>query len=157
MQSERWANIGREILFSARSELYMNLPFLDGALAALPVQDGFETSSLATDAKALYFSGAWLAQRFERSRTSVNRAYLHTVFHCLLRHPAKMRGRDRDLWSLTCDIAVESLLDSLDYRCLTPDKTSVRRRSLYRSLHEHMPVLTAEAVYSHFRRERMNS
>ena len=66
MQSERWANIGREILFSARSELYMNLPFLDGALAALPVQDGFETSSLATDAKALYFSGAWLAQRFER-------------------------------------------------------------------------------------------
>ena len=157
MQSERWANIGREILFSARSELYMNLPFLDGALAALPVQDGFETSSLATDAKALYFSGAWLAQRFERSRTSVNRAYLHTVFHCLLRHPAKMRGRDRDLWSLACDIAVESLLDSLDYRCLAPDKTSVRRRSLYRSLHEHMPVLTAEAVYRHFRRERMNS
>ncbi len=144
-------------LFSARSELYMNLPFLDGALAALPVQDGFETSSLATDAKALYFSGAWLAQRFERSRTSVNRAYLHTVFHCLLRHPAKMRGRDRDLWSLACDIAVESLLDSLDYRCLAPDKTSVRRRSLYRSLHEHMPVLTAEAVYRHFRRERMNS
>ena len=130
MQSERWANIGREILFSARSELYMNLPFLDGALAALPVQDGFETSSLATDAKTLYFSGAWLAQRFERSRTSVNRAYLHTVFHCLLRHPAKMRGRDRDLWSLACDIAVESLLDSLDYRCLAPDKTSVRRRSL---------------------------
>ena len=79
MQSERWANIGREILFSARSELYMNLPFLDGALAALPVQDGFETSSLATDAKALYFSGAWLAQRFERSRTSVNRAYLTAI------------------------------------------------------------------------------
>lgn len=157
MQSERWANIGREILFSARSELYMNLPFLDGALAALPVQNGFETSSLATDTKALYFSGAWLAQRFERSRTSVNRAYLHTVFHCLLRHPAKMRGRDRDLWSLACDIAVESLLDSLDYRCLAPDKTSVRRRSLYRSLHKHMPVLTAEAVYRHFRRERMNS
>lgn len=36
-------------------------------------------------------------------------------------------------------------------------KTSVRRRSLYRSLHKHMPVLTAEAVYRHFRRERMNS
>ena len=157
MQSERWANIGRELLFSARSELYMNLPFLDGALASLPVRDGFDTSSLATDAKSLFFSGAWLAQHFERSRTSVNRAYLHTVFHCLLRHPAKMRGRDRDLWSLACDIAVESLLDSLDYRCLAPDKTSVRRRSLYRSLHEHMPVLTAEAVYRHFRRERMNS
>lgn len=97
MQSERWANIGREILFSARSELYMNLPFLDGALAALPVQDGFETSSLATDAKALYFSGAWLAQRFERSRTSVNRAYLHTVFHCLRAIGENARPRPRSL------------------------------------------------------------
>ena len=66
MQSARWAEIGREILFSARSELYMNLPFLDGALASLPVRDGFDTSSLATDAKSLFFSGAWLAQRFER-------------------------------------------------------------------------------------------
>lgn len=157
MQSARWAEIGREILFSARSELYMNLPFLDGALASLPVRDGFDTSSLATDAKSLFFSGAWLAQRFERSRTSVNRAYMHTVFHCLLRHPSKMHGRDRDLWSLACDIAVESMLDSLNYRCLAPDKPSVRRENLYRSLREQMPVLTAEAVYRHFRRERLNS
>ena len=157
MQSARWAEIGREILFSARSELYMNLPFLDGALASLPVRDGFDTSSLATDAKSLFFSGAWLAQRFERSRTSLNRAYMHTVFHCLLRHPSKMRGRDRDLWSLACDIAVESMLDSLNYRCLAPDKPSVRRENLYRSLREQMPVLTAEAVYRHFRRERLNS
>ena len=157
MQSARWAEIGREILFSARSELYMNLPFLDGALASLPVRDGFDTSSLATDAKSLFFSGAWLAQHFERSRTSVNRAYMHTVFHCLLRHPSKMHGRDRDLWSLACDIAVESMLDSLNYRCLAPDKPSVRRKNLYRSLLEQMPVLTAEAVYRHFRRERLNS
>ena len=36
-QSERWQKIGREILFSARTELYMSLPFLDTALAALTV------------------------------------------------------------------------------------------------------------------------
>jgi len=61
------------------------------------------------------------------------------------------------LWSLACDIAVESILDSLNYRCLAPDKPSVRRENLYRSLREQMPVLTAEAVYRHFRRERLNS
>ena len=66
----------------------------------------------------LFFSGAWLAQQYERSRANVNRAYLHTLFHCLLRHPGKTRGRDADLWDLSCDIAVESMLDSLDYRCL---------------------------------------
>ena len=74
-QSERWRKIGREILFSARTELYMSLPFLDEAVSALAVADeGYDTATLATDAKHLYFSGAWLAQQLEHARTSVNRA-----------------------------------------------------------------------------------
>ena len=157
-QSERWRKIGREILFSARTELYMSLPFLDEAVSALAVADeGYDASTLATDAKHLYFSGAWLAQQLEHARTAVNRAYLHTVFHCLLRHPAKAKNRDTPLWDLACDIAVESMLDSLDYRCLREDKPSVRRQNVYRRLREAMPVLTAEAIYRQFRRERLNS
>lgn len=157
-QSERWRKIGREILFSARTELYMSLPFLDEAVSALAVADeGYDAATLATDAKRLYFSGAWLAQQLEHARTAVNRAYLHTVFHCLLRHPAKAKNRDTPLWDLACDIAVESMLDSLDYRCLREDKPSVRRQNVYRRLREAMPVLTAEAIYRQFRRERLNS
>ena len=157
-QSERWRKIGREILFSARSELYMSLPFLDEAVSALTVADeGYDAATLATDMKHLYFSGAWLAQQLEHARTAVNRAYLHTVFHCLLRHPAKAKNRDTPLWDLACDIAVESILDSLDYRCLREDKPSVRRQNVYRRLREAMPVLTAEAIYRQFRRERLNS
>ena len=157
-QSERWRKIGREILFSARSELYMSLPFLDEAVSALTVADeGYDAATLATDMKHLYFSGAWLAQQLEHARTAVNRAYLHTVFHCLLRHPAKVKNRDTPLWDLACDIAVESILDSLDYRCLREDKPSVRRQNVYRRLREAMPVLTAEAIYRQFRRERLNS
>ena len=157
-QSERWRKIGREILFSARSELYMSLPFLDEAVSALTVADeGYDAATLATDMKHLYFSGAWLAQQLEHARTAVNRAYLHTVFHCLLRHPAKTKNRDTPLWDLACDIAVESILDSFDYRCLREDKPSVRRQNVYRRLREAMPVLTAEAIYRQFRRERLNS
>lgn len=157
-QSERWKKIGREILFSARTELYMGLPFLDEALSALAVTDGgYDTDTLATDAKNLYFSGAWLAMQLEHSRMSVNRAYLHSVFHCLLRHPAKSKNRDTPLWDLACDIAVESMLDSLEYRCVQADKPSIRRKNTYRRLRQSMPVLTAEAVYRQFRRERLNS
>lgn len=157
-QSERWRKIGREILFSARTELYMGLPFLDAALGALTVvEDGYDTDTLATDARYLYFSGAWLAMQLEHARTAVNRAYLHTVFHCLLRHPAKSKNRATPLWDLACDIAVESMLDSLDYRCVQADKPSVRRQNVYRRLRKSMPVLTAEAVYRQFRRDRLNS
>ena len=154
-QSERWQAVGREILLSARTELYMNLPFLDAALAALAVADGYDTPTLATDTKNLYFSGAWLASQFERSRAAVCRAYLHSVFHCLLRHPAKARGRDRDLWFIACDIAVESMLDALDYRCLRADAPSVRRQNEYRRLRAARPVLTAEAVSRQLRRDRL--
>ena len=157
-QSERWRSIGREILFSARTELYMGLPFLDAALGALAVADeGYDTDTLATDAKALYYNGPWLARQLERTRTGVNRAYLHTVFHCLLRHPAKSKHRDTPLWDLACDIAVESMLDSLDYRCVQADKPSVRRQNTYRRLRKKHAVLTAEAVYRQFQRERLNS
>ena len=157
-QSERWRKIGREILFSARTELYMSLPFLDAALGTLAVtEEGYDTDALATDAKHLYFSGAWLAMQLEHARTAVNRAYLHSVFHCLLRHPAKAKNRDTPLWDLACDIAVESMLDSLEYRCVQADKPSVRRQNVYRRLRKSMPVLTAEAVYRQFQRERLNS
>ena len=35
-QSDAWSKAGRAILTAARNELYLNLPFLDAALCALP-------------------------------------------------------------------------------------------------------------------------
>ena len=38
-QSDAWSKAGRAILTAARNELYLNLPFLDAALCALPFSD----------------------------------------------------------------------------------------------------------------------
>lgn len=152
-----WQAIGRDVLSAARNELYLNLPFLDAALCALPLAEGFDTPTLATDAKVLYYNGVWIAARYERARSLACRAYLHVVLHCLLRHPAGRKGRDGELWDLCCDIAVESILDELDYPCLSPAAPSVRRTHLYRTLKEHMPVLTAGAIYRQFRREPLSA
>ena len=152
-----WQAIGRDVLSAARNELYLNLPFLDAALCALPLAEGFDTPTLATDTKVLYSNGAWMAARYERARSLACRAYLHVVLHCLLRHPAGRKGRDGELWDLCCDIAVESILDELNYPCLSPAAPSVRRTHLYRTLKEHMPVLTAGAIYRQFRREPLSA
>ena len=123
-----YANIGREILSAARNELYMNLPYLDAALCALEFRPGGEiTLSLATDGDTLYYDGAWLADRYLRSRTLVNRAYLHVLLHCMLRHLGKKRGRASSLWDLACDVTAESILDSLDYPCLAGSSASLLR------------------------------
>ena len=83
--------IGLEILQTARNELYLNLPYLDVALCSLDFQPGGGvTLSLATDGETLYYDGSFLSERYLRSRTAVDRAYLHVLLHC------KMCIRDRD-------------------------------------------------------------
>ena len=56
--------IGDEILRSARTELYLNLPYLAVALCALTIAPGGEkTPTLATDGEWMYYDGAFLADR----------------------------------------------------------------------------------------------
>ena len=147
MEQTDFAGIGRDILSASRNELYMNLPYLDAALCALAFAPGGGiTLSLATDGETLYYDGAWLAERYLRSRVWSCRAYLHTVLHCMLRHLAKKRGKVPQLWDLACDTAVESILDELDCPCLSAGPAP-QKQKFYGECRRDMPVLTAEGVY----------
>ena len=147
MAQKDFSEVGRDILFASRNELYMNLPYLDAALCALDfAPGGGVTLSLATDGETLYYDGAWLAERYLRDRVWTCRAYLHTILHCMLRHLAKKRGKTAELWDLACDAAVESILDELDYPCLNTGPVP-RKRKFYGECRRDMPVLTAEGIY----------
>ena len=147
MEQKDFAGIGRDILFAARNELYMSLPYLDAALCALDfAPGGGVTLSLATDGETLYYDGSWLAERYLRGPVLTNRAYLHVVLHCLLRHLAKKRGKVPELWDLACDAAVESILDELDYPSLNSTLSPVKQK-FYGECRRDMPVLTAEGIY----------
>ena len=150
-----WPKIGREILFAARNELYMALPYLDAALCMLRYEPGESvTATLATDGEALYYDARYLAERYLRGSAVVNRVYLHVVLHCLLRHLAGKSGRDAALWDLACDAAAESILDDLDYPCLGAAATPARRK-FYNACHREGTVLTAERIYRYLQRERL--
>ena len=141
------AAIGQDILFTTRNELYMNLPYLDVALCALDFQPGGGiTLSIATDGQVLYYDGPWLAERYLRSRVVTNRAYLHVILHCMLRHLRKKRGKMPELWDLACDVAVESILNQLEYRCLDEGIVPAKHKFIGECQRD-MPVLTAEGIY----------
>ena len=147
--------VGLDILYAARNELYMNLPYLDVALCALEFRDGTGvTLSTATDGEILYYDPAYLAERYLRGGALVNRGYLHTILHCMLRHLGKKAGKAPELWDLACDIAVESILDSLHYRCLEETPTPLKQK-IYGQCRSEMPVLTAEGIYRHLLREAL--
>ena len=150
-----FADIGREILFAARNELYLNLPYLDVALCALAFQPGGEvTLALATDGETLYYDGAWLSDRYLRSRVLTNRAYLHVILHCMLRHLGKKQGKAPELWDLACDAAVESILDELNYPCLN-EGTVPMKQKFWGECRREMKVLTAEGIYRHLLRRNL--
>ncbi len=148
--------IGRDILFAARNELYMNLPYLDAALCALAFQPGGGvTLSIATDGETLYYDGSYLSERYLRSPVATNRAYLHVLLHCMLRHLANKRGKMPELWDLACDAAVESILDSLELPCLNEGIVPMKQK-FYGECRAEMPVLTAEGIYRHLLRRDLS-
>ena len=148
--------IGREILETARNELYLNLPYLGPALGGLRLQTGEAvTVTAATDGETLYYAGSFLADRYLRSGALVNRLYLHVILHCMLRHLAKKQGRDGALWDLSCDAAVEGILDGLDYPCLNGNHSPAKEK-FYGECRREMPVLTAEGIYRRLLRLRLS-
>ena len=139
--------ICKEILSDSRNELYLNMRFLDVALHSLRPEPSMELGRTATDGEVLKYNPEFLMDQYRLGNTQVNRGYLHSILHCLLGHVWNPRGRaNLQLWNLACDIAVESVIDSLPYRCLrNPSKPY--RRAVYQGLEKKVPVLNGEGIF----------
>lgn len=135
-----------EILQDAKNELYLNMRFLDVALNSLGLQPTFEISTCAVDGGLFYYQIPWLIDQYKVGNVMVNRMYLHSVFHCLFGHVWKEKREDAALWNLACDIAIESVIDSLPVRCLRLPPRPYRR-AVYDGLNKKLRVLTAEGIY----------
>ena len=110
--------IGNRILSISRSELYLSMRFLDLALSALSYKLNLQTRTIATDGVHIFYNPNYLITAYEDDPISVNRTYLHMVLHCIFRHMTQQESRDPEDWNLACDIAVESILDSMEAPCV---------------------------------------
>ena len=142
----RVQNVCREILDNARTELYLSMRYMDLALYALDIQVTTQYPGLGTDGRIFYVHPHILMDLFEENRLRVNRVCLHTVFHCVLRHLFKRRPEDAVLWDLSCDMAVESVIDAMRVRSVRMG-VSALRRNWYDLLGRRLKVLTAEGIY----------
>ena len=129
-----WENdMSIKILQHARSEIYLDLRYLDVALSALKPQamEGLET--MATDGESLFFSAGQVIRVFRNNPAFMNRAYLHTILHCIFSHLFLKGNRDTKLWNLACDIVVEQTIDGMDKPC-TRRALSFLRQQTYEAL-----------------------
>lgn len=105
------AALGIKILENCRNELYSLFPYLDGAFSCLRYQPEKESKSIATQGEKLCFSPDFLLEMYGKSPAEVRRGYLHILLHCLYLHPFQEGRYEERLWNLSCDIAVELLLE----------------------------------------------
>jgi len=139
--------LGVKILSVARDELYLGMHFLDIALSSFLYVMDWSASPYGTDGQFIYFHPRYLGGVFKQNRILVNRGYLHMVLHCLFRHLIKS-GQNRRYWDLSCDIAVEHLIDGKNHRSVRFSRSRLRRE-IYRRLEAEKKVLNAERIYKY--------
>lgn len=143
--------LGRKIWNASRDELYLGMRFLDVALNSFIYQMDTGVSPFGTDGAVIYFHPQQLGGLYRQNRILVNRGYLHMVYHCIFRHmwkeyPAGPSDTGSRLWNLSCDIAVEHLIDGNYHRSVRFSR-SLLRRETYRKLETEGKTLHAERIF----------
>ena len=144
---EKLAALGLKVLTQARNELFLSMRYLEPVFRLLPPRELASVQMIGTDGISLLYQPMLLTKRFQYDPVLVNRAYLHTMLHGLLRH-LETDGQkvDTELWNLACDVAVEHIIDHLDYACVKRLISDERER-FYQICEEKLKVITAEGVY----------
>lgn len=95
LTQEEWvATMAKRAMDRIRSELYLDLRYMNAALGALVPTPAAGLHNLATDGAALCYDPEWFIGLYRSNRRYLPRAVLHSVLHCVFRHPWLRGGRD---------------------------------------------------------------
>ncbi|MDO4978202.1 MAG: VWA-like domain-containing protein [Eubacteriales bacterium] len=145
-QTEWEQEMCEKILSLIQNELYLDFRYLDMALSALAYQPKDQIRTLATDGNYLYYSVEQLFRLYPKNPLFMDRAYLHSVLHCVFRHLWLRGKREPFLWNLACDICVEYTIDHL-HKPTTERILTRIRINYYEHLKEEKIPVTAAAIY----------
>ncbi|MCR4739516.1 MAG: VWA-like domain-containing protein [Lachnospiraceae bacterium] len=147
----------------ARDTIIVNMRFLDVALNKLKVKKKDHLNGTATDGEYYFYDPAYILRLYARSGELVARSYLHSLLHCIFSHDF---GYDRfddpavsaqtgspfggkEIWDLSCDIAVENLIMELNLPAVKLPDDDVRQMKL-KGIKRDVKKLTAEKIYRYF-------
>ena len=143
------AVVADEILTLTKSSLLMHFRFLGSAFSAVKTE-AQEEGTFSCDGKCICYAPNFVIEHYKTEKNHIDRLYLHSIFHCLLRQIHKDTVHMDELWDLSCDIVVESILLSLNQSFLHLAKDA-SQNAVLEELREKVPCLTAEVLWKHFR------
>ena len=133
------------ILELVRTELYMDMPHFLTALNTLEFTADDRIATCATNGMYFYYNPLKIIDLFQRNSIFLNRAYLHSILHCLYNHIWLKKNRIDFIWNVACDIIVEYTLDSMHKKSISRI-LSYARKDVYSKL-ESLPGISCITVY----------
>lgn len=144
--------LARDVIKISRNTLLVNLRFLDAALSQLVhLNHGIE--KIGTDGSHFIYNPKYVLKQYKEERTLPARDYLHTLMHCIFRH-MYIGIVDRDIWNLSCDIAVESTINELELKAVI-SKRQMQQSYILDDLKKELTYLTAEKIYAYYKENHL--
>lgn len=150
--------IARRIIYSAKQELMIAMPYLDRVLLNMPVvfyADVDEHPEAAigfgTDGEKIIAVPSIILEMYTGSGTRINRMLFHSILHCLFNHMYAYDQLDAEIWDISADIAAESIILDLNLPSLTIEGDDVRRETLI-SLFTNTSKKNAESIYAYLKK-----
>lgn len=153
-QDERISKLAKEILDIGKTQLLLNMRFLDRALYQLkPIES--EKTVIMTNGQSLYYHPYQVIQSYHSDQSFALRLWLHPLMHCLFLHMFVNSHIHQDIWDLSCDIAVEAMIDDLKFSSINGPLERMRHQEL-KQLRTLIQPMTAEKIYHYFMNEPMS-
>lgn len=138
--------MAEKILRYVRDELGAEFHFFYALLSAFSYQPEERLGMMAEDGEVLFYPPEQILRLFEKNPKFLTRSYLHSVFHCLFSHLWIRGKRDKYVWGIACDIAVEYTIDSLEKEC-TKRILNLCRLTVYKKIREISDGISAARIY----------
>ena len=138
--SEWQEEMSQKIIDEIQCELYLDMPFMKIALSTLLPKANEQLYSMATDGTYIYYNPIRLIDIFKKNGMYLNRAYLHSVLHCLFFHLWTRGERDEFLWNTACDIMVEYTIDTMEKKSTKRILSYIRKTTYERLKKEHIAI-----------------
>ena len=141
--------VARDILKLARNTILVNQRYMDNALSQFKYINN-EKYYLATDSKNLYYNPILILKNYKNSQQEIVRNYFHSVLHCVFKHMYCEPSVDREYWNISCDIAIESIINDLGMKSAEVDRVK-NQLQVTAKIKDKVKFITAEKTYSYLK------
>ena len=122
---------------------------MDKAISLLKPVELLGFNNITVDGECIGYEPVFILQSYKKEKELAVRQYLHMVFHCVFQHFYVNTVVNQDIWSLACDIAVESAINDLGLTCVKTHNVECQHEVIS-SLKKQVKYLTAEVLYRYF-------